>query len=113
MSDRVTILYAGRVCETADVNTVFTEPRHPYTEALLTAIPRVETAKGDLAVIPGSIPNLIEPPTGCRFHPRCKYAKPYCKETIPPLVEVDRGHTHSCLRAEEISLSSPIKKVGN
>lgn len=110
MSDRVTIMYAGRVCETADVEDLYKDPRHPYTEALLTAIPRVERAKGDLSVIPGSIPNLIEPPSGCRFHPRCKYAIAVCKEKIPVLEDIGDRRCYACWRADELSLTSPIGK---
>ena len=75
IADRITVLYAGRVCETADTKTIFYNPRHPYTQALLTAVPSLALKTKKLAVIPGSIPNLIKPPTGCRFHPRCEYAQ--------------------------------------
>ena len=74
MTERVTIMYAGKVMEAANTGTIFHEPKHPYTEALLAAVPRVDQRK-ILEVIPGNIPNLIEPPSGCVFHPRCKYAK--------------------------------------
>lgn len=72
MTERVTVLYAGKVMEEADTTTLFTQPKHPYTEALLKAVPSVTQTRA-LEVIPGNIPNLIEPPTGCVFHPRCKY----------------------------------------
>lgn len=72
MTERVTVLYAGKVMEEADTATLFTEPKHPYTEALLKAVPSVAQTRA-LEVIPGNIPNLIEPPSGCVFHPRCKY----------------------------------------
>ena len=74
MTERVTVLYAGKVMEEADTTTLFTQPKHPYTEALLKAVPSVTQTRA-LEVIPGNIPNLIEPPTGCVFHPRCKYGK--------------------------------------
>jgi len=102
MADRVTVMYAGRVCETSVVDDMFAHATHPYTVALMNAIPKIATAKQELQVIPGNIPNLIEPPSGCRFHPRCKYAKPICKKVVPELVEVEKGHLTACLRWEEI-----------
>jgi oligopeptide/dipeptide ABC transporter ATP-binding protein len=103
MTERVTIMYAGKVMEAADTKTVFHDPKHPYTEALLAAVPRVDQRK-ILEVIPGNIPNLIEPPSGCVFHPRCKYAKQICAETVPPLEEAGEGHLVACLRWKELHL---------
>jgi oligopeptide/dipeptide ABC transporter ATP-binding protein len=103
MTERVTIMYAGKVMEAADTKTIFHDPRHPYTEALLAAVPRVDQRK-ILEVIPGNIPNLIEPPSGCVFHPRCKYAKQICTDTEPSLEEVDKGHVAACLRWKELHL---------
>jgi oligopeptide transport system ATP-binding protein len=103
MTERVTIMYAGRVMEAADTKTVFHDPKHPYTEALLAAVPRVDQRK-ILEVIPGNIPNLIEPPSGCVFHPRCKYAKQICAENVPPLEEGGEGHLVACLRWKELHL---------
>ena len=108
VADRITVLYAGRVCETADTKTIFYKPKHPYTIALLTAVPSLALRRDKLAVIPGTIPNLIEPPSGCRFHPRCGYAKSICKEKIPPLVEIEPEHFVACHRALEIDIKSPI-----
>ncbi|MDH5769963.1 MAG: ABC transporter ATP-binding protein [Candidatus Bathyarchaeota archaeon] len=102
MADRVTVMYAGRVCESSDMHKVFTNATHPYTVALMNAIPRIGIAKQELQVIPGNIPNLIEPPSGCRFHPRCKYARPNCKKVVPELEEVEKGHVTACLRWKEI-----------
>lgn len=113
VADRITVLYAGRVCETADTETIFYNPRHPYTKALLTAVPSLALKKEKLEVIPGSIPNLIEPPSGCRFHPRCEYANALCKKKIPPLVEIEPGHYVACIRASEIDLKSPLGAVAN
>jgi peptide/nickel transport system ATP-binding protein len=109
VADRITVLYAGRVCETADTRTIFYNPKHPYTVALLTAVPSLALRREKLSVIPGSIPNLIEPPLGCRFHPRCKYAKAECAKEIPPLVEIEPGHFVACIRASEIDLKSPLE----
>jgi oligopeptide/dipeptide ABC transporter ATP-binding protein len=103
MTERVTIMYAGRVMEAADTKTIFHEPKHPYTEALLAAVPRVDQRK-ILEVIPGNIPNLIEPPPGCVFNPRCKYAKQVCIDAAPPLEEVGKNHWAACHRWKEIRL---------
>ena len=108
IADRITVLYAGRVCETADTKTIFYNPKHPYTQALLTAVPSLALKTKKLTVIPGSIPNLITPPTGCRFHPRCEYAQQICAEKIPELIEIEPGHKVACLRATEINLKSPL-----
>jgi len=108
MTDKVTIMYGGRICETADSKTIFKKPRHPYTEALLIAVPRIDIRRRTLAVIPGNIPDMINPPLGCRFHPRCKYAMPACKEKIPEPEEIEPGHYVACLRAEEIE----VKVIG-
>lgn len=108
VADRITVLYAGRVCESADTKTIFYKPRHPYTNALLTAVPSLALRKEKLAMIKGAIPNLIEPPSGCRFHPRCEYAKAICSEKIPLLEEIEPEHNVACHRAKEISLESPL-----
>ncbi|MDH5779906.1 MAG: ABC transporter ATP-binding protein [Candidatus Bathyarchaeota archaeon] len=109
MADRITVLYAGRVCESASTITIFYSPMHPYTEALLTAVPHLAIKREKLAVIPGTIPNLIEPPSGCRFHPRCKYARATCSEIVPPLEEIEPEHYVACLRAKEIAIRSPLE----
>jgi len=108
IADRITVLYAGRVCETADTKTIFYNPKHPYTQALLTAVPSLALKTEKLKVIPGSLPNLIEPPSGCRFHPRCEYAQQGCIEKIPDLIEIEPGHKVACLRASELDLESPL-----
>jgi oligopeptide/dipeptide ABC transporter ATP-binding protein len=113
VADRITVLYAGRVCETADTKTIFYKPRHPYTVALLTAVPSLALRKEKLAVIPGTIPNLIEPPTGCRFHPRCEYAEAVCAKEIPRLEEIELGHYVACIRASEIDIASPLGANAN
>jgi len=103
MTTRIVVLYAGRVCEIAKTRDLFEKPRHPYTAALLAAVPRLDMRK-TLRVIPGNIPNLIEPPSGCRFHPRCNYAKQTCKEVVPVLEEVEPGHLVACHEWGKISL---------
>jgi peptide/nickel transport system ATP-binding protein len=101
LTNRVTVLYAGRVAESADTLTIFRKPLHPYTLALLKAVPRVDE-KVELEPIPGNVPNLIYPPGGCRFHPRCKYATDICKEKVPPLEEVHEGHSTACHHWSEL-----------
>lgn len=103
MADRVTVLYAGMVAETADTHTLYYQPKHPYTEALLGAVPRLDMRK-ELNVIPGNIPNLIEPPSGCRYHPRCKYAQEICSQRVPVLEEAEPGHMVACHRWRELEL---------
>jgi len=103
MADHITVMYAGRICETADTHTIFTGPRHPYTRALLETMPRADQsytgeAKCRLAVIRGRIPNLIDPPSGCRFHPRCPEAFEECSHTLPEPVTVGEGHKVGCLK---------------
>ena len=93
MCDRVAVMYAGTVCEVADVYELFKNPMHPYTKALIESIPR---PGAELKSIPGMVPNLIEPPPGCRFHPRCPHAKRICKEKRPSLKEVKPGHFVAC-----------------
>jgi peptide/nickel transport system ATP-binding protein len=108
VADRITVLYAGRVCESASTRTIFYNPMHPYTVALLTAVPNLALKREKLTIIPGTIPNLIEPPSGCRFHPRCEYAGSECVEIVPPLVEIEPEHYVACIRAKEIDIKSPL-----
>lgn len=107
--DRVTVLYAGQVCETGTVEQVFENPKHPYTEALLTSVPHLAMRKEKLSVIPGNIPNLIEPPSGCRFHPRCSYAQQVCIDKVPELEPLGEGRWVHCHRARELTLKSSVK----
>ena len=109
VADRISVLYAGRVCESASAKTIFYNPKHPYTIALLTAVPNLAIKREKLKVIPGTIPNLIEPPSGCRFHPRCEYAQPACSQEVPPLVEIEPEHYVACVRAKEIDVKSPLR----
>ncbi len=96
MCDNVAVMYAGQIVEYTDVNTLFDEQLHPYTEGLLAAIPVLGEVRDTLAVIPGSVPNLINLPPGCKFHPRCPYVKEMCLGAVPPLVEVVPGHKVRC-----------------
>ena len=96
MCDNVAVMYAGMIVEYTDVATLFAEQLHPYTEGLLAAIPVLGEVRESLVVIPGSVPNLIDPPSGCKFHPRCPYVKERCASEVPPLVEVVPGHRVRC-----------------
>ena len=101
MCDRVAVLYAGNIVELAPVDEIFKNPKHPYTMGLLRAVPNPQADIEKLEPIPGTIPNLIYPPPGCRFHPRCPFARDACKREKPPLVEVGPGHYVRCwLHAE-------------
>jgi peptide/nickel transport system ATP-binding protein/oligopeptide transport system ATP-binding protein len=102
VSDDVLVAYAGKALEYADVKTIFKDPRHPYTQALYDSIPRLtDTKKRRLEVIPGMVPNPLEFPSGCRFHPRCKFAKTFCKKEEPQLKEVGNTHNVSCFIYDE------------
>jgi peptide/nickel transport system ATP-binding protein len=103
MTKRVVVLYAGRVAEIADTRSIYSSPKHPYTYALLASVPRVDRKK-NLIPIPGNIPNLISPPSGCRFHPRCSYMVDKCVNEIPPLESIGDGREVSCHRWKEINL---------
>ncbi len=106
MCDRVAVMYAGNIVEIADVYTIFKNPKHPYTVGLLGAIPSVDSKREEeLQTIPGSIPNLISPPSGCRFHPRCTKAMPECSTTVPATIELSPGHHVRCLLYD----NSPMK----
>lgn len=93
--DRVGVMYAGTLCEVADVKTLFNDPVHPYTRSLLNSVPRF-CVEGELATIEGSVPNLVHPPQGCRFHPRCSQARDICKREKPELVDLGNGHSVAC-----------------
>ena len=110
MSDYVYVMYAGKIIEHADVKTIFYKPRHPYTRGLLASIPRIDIGKDlfSLEGIPGEPPNPLYPIPGCKFHPRCRYAKTICKEKEPQLIEIEPKHWVTCLRAHEI-VSSQIE----
>jgi oligopeptide/dipeptide ABC transporter ATP-binding protein len=94
--DRVCVMYAGNVVEVGPVREVFQHPLHPYTQGLLNSIPRLDDPTKRLESIPGSVPNLISPPSGCRFHPRCPHAMPICKENRPPTTVEGPQHSVAC-----------------
>jgi len=96
MCDRVAVMYAGNIVEQADLKTLFKSPKHPYTNALLAAVPKVGTKKGELASIPGMVPSLITPPPGCKFHPRCPYAMDICRKKFPQMSEIGKEQLARC-----------------
>jgi peptide/nickel transport system ATP-binding protein len=97
--DRVVVMYLGRVMEVASSKALYTNPRHPYTEALLSAAPIPDpTVKRERIILQGDIPSPINPPSGCVFRTRCRYAIPECAEAVPQLVEVEQGHLKACIR---------------
>ncbi|AHV92368.1 oligopeptide/dipeptide ABC transporter, ATP-binding, C-terminal domain protein [Bordetella holmesii ATCC 51541] len=101
IADRVAVMYAGEVVETADVQTLFARPLHPYTEALLKAMPRVDSDAESLASIPGGVPAITAMPPGCAFAPRCPLRQQRCDAQPPALTGVAPGHEVRCLvRAE-------------
>jgi oligopeptide transport system ATP-binding protein len=95
MCERVAVMYAGTIAETGSVHDIFYKPAHPYTVGLLKSIPSLRTS-GDLPSIRGSVPDLLNPPAGCRFHPRCPYAMPECLLARPPLFHVGPDHNVAC-----------------
>lgn len=105
MCERVAVMYAGRIVEEADVNTLFDKPLHPYTQGLIGSIPILGKLKERLDVIPGTVPNLVNLPPGCRFAPRCRartaYALSICTEKEPDLISVSPGHTARCWLYQE------------
>jgi peptide/nickel transport system ATP-binding protein len=96
LSDRVVIMYLGRVVEEADTETVFRRPNHPYTRSLLDSVPRIENRKRAFAVVKGEIPSPLNPPKGCHFHPRCPLATERCRVEVPKLREVAPGQRSAC-----------------
>ena len=93
--DRLTVMYAGKIAEIGEVEDMFADPLHPYTELLIASLPS-PTEKRTRAAIPGLPPTLLNPPSGCRFHPRCPHVMGVCSEVIPPLVEVQPGRLVAC-----------------
>lgn len=108
MTRRVVVLYAGNVAESAPTRDIYGSPKHPYTAALLRAVPRVDKITS-LIPIPGNIPNLIDPPSGCRYHPRCPHMTQICVETIPALEIVNAGRKVACHHWKELTLERESK----
>src|SRR4029453_11077816 len=106
---RIVVMYAGRIVEFGQAEELFLRPKHPYTEALLSAVPtRDPLARKKRIYLSGEVADVTNPPPGCHFHPRCRYAVDLCKTTVPDLREVSHNgasHLVACHRAEELKLT--------
>jgi oligopeptide/dipeptide ABC transporter ATP-binding protein len=101
--DRVAVMYLGKIVEVADAEQLYQRPRHPYTEALLNAVPIPDPRRvRQHQILSGEIPSPIDPPAGCHFHPRCPYAKEICRQEYPPLAELAPGHLAACHFSSEV-----------
>lgn len=113
ISDRVAVMYLGRIVELGEVEQLYSQPKHPYTEALLSAIPSPGSdVKGDQIILKGDVPSPVDPPTGCSFHPRCSYAIDICSQERPDLVDQSKSHQVACHRAKELHLTG-VKYIDN
>lgn len=105
ISDRIAVMYVGQIVELAETRYLFTHPRHPYTEALLSAVPRVNADRGrERFYLKGEVADPANPPSGCYFHPRCKYATERCKIEPVTLSELEKGHYVRCHHAANLEL---------
>lgn len=105
ISDKVAVMYLGRIVEKAETSDLFFHPLHPYTEALLSSVPKADPDQKDTSVpLEGEVPNPASPPPGCHFHPRCRYATEVCSHELPPLTELTPGHQVACHHAAELDL---------
>ena len=93
--DKITVMYAGNTVEHSETMNIFEKPYHPYTRGLFKAVPDIGRTD-ELATIPGVVPDLVAPPSGCRFHPRCPHCTEQCKQAFPPLIEIEPGHHVAC-----------------
>jgi peptide/nickel transport system ATP-binding protein len=106
VSDRVAVMYLGNIVELSATRQVYTSPKHPYTEALLSAVPRTDPdAVKARIILPGDVPSPADPPSGCKFHPRCRYAQERCAEEEPDWRDVGGEHYVACHRAGELALT--------
>jgi oligopeptide/dipeptide ABC transporter ATP-binding protein len=107
ISNRVAVMYLGKVVELADTRVLFTNPKHPYTEALMSAVPVPEPDfKGERILLKGGVPSAVNPPSGCHFHPRCHYAQKRCEQERPVYRDLADNHFVSCQFAETLDLKS-------
>jgi len=105
ISDRVAVMYVGKITEMAATEELFINPKHPYTEALLSAVPKPDPeVKMDRIILPGEVAHPASPPSGCYFHPRCKYAQKVCRDVEPKLGEIASEHFTACHLAGELNL---------
>jgi oligopeptide/dipeptide ABC transporter ATP-binding protein len=102
LADRIAVMYAGWIVELANAVTIFESALHPYTKALLASIPRLDVRQEHISSIPGDVPNLIEPPPGCRFAPRCSFATDKCRQSRPEMEQIGPGHLVACFEQARI-----------
>ena len=106
IADRVAVMYVGKIIELADTEELYLSPKHPYTEALLSAVPKPDPRfEENQIILSGEVANPADPPSGCYFHPRCNYAKERCKQDAPILREISPGHFAACHFADELQLT--------
>jgi oligopeptide/dipeptide ABC transporter ATP-binding protein len=106
ISDRIAVMYVGKIVELAESEELLRHPLHPYTEALVSAVPPADPdIQPKRIILEGDVPSPTNPPSGCVFHPRCRYAQAICKHEEPALVEVMPGHYASCHFAKELTLA--------
>jgi peptide/nickel transport system ATP-binding protein len=99
-------MYVGKIVEMAETEELFINPKHPYTEALLSAVPKTDPElKMERIILPGEVANPANPPSGCYFHPRCNYAQDVCSQETPAWEEVSPGHFAACHFARELNLN--------
>jgi oligopeptide/dipeptide ABC transporter ATP-binding protein len=103
VADRVMVMYAGKQVESGDTDQIFFSTRHPYTLGLLASIPRLDSGADRLVPIEGQPPSLVNRPSGCAFHPRCRFVEPRCRTEVPPLRPLGEGHDSACHFAERLA----------
>ena len=109
ISDRVAVMYLGRIVELAPAEELYRDPKHPYSEALLSAIPPARPDQKKVRIVlPGDVPNPASPPSGCAFHPRCRYAQDICRVETPPLREITPSHAAACHFADTLDLAGVV-----
>jgi peptide/nickel transport system ATP-binding protein len=114
ISDRVAVMHLGRIVELATSESLFGQPKHPYTEALMSAVPQPDPElKKDRIILEGEVPNPANPPSGCHFHPRCAYRTEKCVKEVPELREVGYNHFTACHFAEELKLKGVHNELAN
>ena len=107
--DRIAVMYVGKLVELAPTDELLRNPKHPYTEALISAVPSADPLiKMERILLEGDVPSPANPPAGCVFHPRCRYAQDICQVEVPPLVEIGPGHVARCHFSEELELQGVV-----